>query len=113
MTELKMEHVLMVAIVVFVIYHFIGRCCCNSFKKNLIEGYVKDEDGEFSNEDGTIQAYKYCVEPNNTRSCRGVSGLCWYTRKACELDHAGCFDECQEASFKAPDGSKAFKFTNG
>ena len=108
MTELKMEHVLMVAIVVFIIYHFIGRCRCNSFKKNLIEGFWTDEDGEFSNEDGRIQAYKYCVEPSDTMSCRGVDGLCWFTRETCEIDNAGCGHECQEASFEAPDGSKAF-----
>ena len=31
MTELKMEHVLILAIVAFVLYHFVDRCSCNGF----------------------------------------------------------------------------------
>lgn len=32
MTELKMEHVLILAIVAFVLYHFVDRCSCNGFR---------------------------------------------------------------------------------
>lgn len=33
MSELKMEHVLMLIIVVFILYHFMGRCSCrNGFR---------------------------------------------------------------------------------
>ena len=33
MTELKTEHILMLAIVAFVLYHFMGRCSCgNGFR---------------------------------------------------------------------------------
>ena len=30
--EIKVEHVLILAIVVFLLYHFIGRCRCNGFR---------------------------------------------------------------------------------
>ena len=32
MNEVKVEHVLILAIVAFLLYHFIGRCRCNSFR---------------------------------------------------------------------------------
>ena len=37
MSELKMEHVLMLIIVVFVLYHFMGRCSCrNGFRVGAV-----------------------------------------------------------------------------
>ena len=46
MTELKMEHVLMLAVVVFVLYHFMGRCSCDGFSVGG-QGLELREDGTY------------------------------------------------------------------
>lgn len=38
MTELKMEHFLILAIVIFVLYHFMGRCSCMCIRDGFSVG---------------------------------------------------------------------------
>jgi len=42
MTELNVEHVLMLAIVAFVLYHFMGRCSCDRFNVGVATRRPRD-----------------------------------------------------------------------
>ena len=59
MAELKMEHILILVIVVFVLYHFMGRCQCNGFSvggqglnASCVCSGQTNSDGEGDNDDG-------------------------------------------------------------
>ena len=58
MTELKMEHVLILAIVVFVLYHFMGRCSCMHSRDGFSVGGDSAQDQQIcKNINGYISAY--------------------------------------------------------
>ena len=100
MTELKMEHVLMVTIVIFVIYHFIGRCRCNSFKINLIEGFWSVDYGGHTCSGGTDLPDE-AVEPDQTTKDAAATAC------LARLNENRCFD----VNYQQPCRSTSDSFT--
>ena len=83
MAELKMEHILILVIVVFVLYHFMGRCQCNGFSVG----------GELTPHEIDVLVScdmqgKHC---DSSRDC-GKQGECgWWSRKCDKLDICNSF----------------------
>ncbi len=83
MAELKMEHILILVIVVFVLYHFMGRCQCNGFS---VGGELTPH--EIDVLVSCAMQDKHC---DSSRDC-GKQGECgWWSRKCDKLDICNSF----------------------
>ena len=78
MTELKMEHVLMLAVVAFVLYHFMGRCSCDGFRVGG-QDLVLREDGTYWDVDQQlnpdIRFREQCCGPNGVSDRNPALGI--------------------------------------
>ena len=74
MVTLNMEHVLIIAIVAFVLYYFVGRCQCNGFsvggKSTLV---CVDKWGNNFEGNCNIEEATRCTDNNQCQGCRTCS----------------------------------------
>ena len=57
----KMEHVLILLIAVFLLYHFVGRCRCNGFSVGSEQRIKHSKRGQESANDSTLFLYSYFI----------------------------------------------------
>ena len=74
MVELNLEHVLILAVAVFLLYHFVGRCNCfngNGFSVGGLD--CKDQWGNHFEGDCNVKEMSWCTDDIQCQGCRKCS----------------------------------------
>ena len=107
----KMEHVLILVIAAFIVYHFVGRCSCMRSRNGFSVGGTDIDYCEYI--PGTEKCYNKCIDLGY--NCKECWGACAYSKSLSQKsridwinEHYTKVDKCTEETSHDPDDKCKF-----